>query len=146
MRLPGCQHRALDRIEQALIAEDPGLGLRFAFFARLTRYEAIPLTEQVPGRLQRVRRRVIVLPLLGISLAAVLAASWLLPRRHAPQARTLPRTPCRRSAMPRTASPALRSSLTRCPSTDRHRELRWPYLTGPRARAKERGRSACSRC
>jgi hypothetical protein len=56
MRLPGCQQRALDRIEQELVAEDPGFGLRFAFFARLTRYEAIPLTEQVPGRLQRVLR------------------------------------------------------------------------------------------
>jgi hypothetical protein len=83
MRLPGCQQRALDRIEQALVAEDPGLGLRFAFFARLTRYEAVPLTEQVPGRLQRIRRRVIVLPLLGISLPAVLAASWLIPSRQA---------------------------------------------------------------
>jgi Protein of unknown function (DUF3040) len=78
MRLPGCQQRALDRIEQALVAEDPGFGLRFVFFARLTRYEAIPLTEQVPGRLQRVLRRVIVFSLLGISLAAVLVASWLI--------------------------------------------------------------------
>ncbi|HEY2077834.1 MAG TPA: hypothetical protein VGH53_15995 [Streptosporangiaceae bacterium] len=83
MRLPGWQQRALDRIEQALVAEDPGFGLRFAFFARLTRYEAIPLTEQVPGRLQRVLRRVIVFPLLGISLAAVLAASWLIASRQA---------------------------------------------------------------
>jgi Protein of unknown function (DUF3040) len=82
MRLPGCQQRALDRIEQALVAEDPGLGLRFASFARLTRHEAIPLAEQVPGRLQRVLRRAIVLPLMGISLAAVLAANWLIPSRQ----------------------------------------------------------------
>jgi hypothetical protein len=67
MRLPGWQQRALDRIEQALVAEDPGFGLRFAFFARL----------------QRVLRRVIVFPLLGISLAAVLAASWLIASRQA---------------------------------------------------------------
>lgn len=33
-----------------LAAEDPGLGLRFAFFTRLTRHEAMPATEQVPGR------------------------------------------------------------------------------------------------
>jgi hypothetical protein len=142
MRLPGCQQRALDRIEQALVAEDPGLGFRFAFFARLTRYEAIPLTEQVPGRLQRVLRRVIVFPLLGISLAAVLAACGL-DTQPAGMPRRLERCRerrCRRSAMPRTASPALRSSLTRCPCADRHRELRMavPDRTlGAGARGKE---------
>ncbi len=42
MRLPGREQRALDRIEQALVAEDPRLGVRFAFFTMLTRHEAIP--------------------------------------------------------------------------------------------------------
>jgi hypothetical protein len=77
--LPGCQQRALARIEQALVAEDPGLSLRFAFFARLTVHEAMPPTEQVPGRLHLFQRRVTVLPLLAIGLAALLAACWLIP-------------------------------------------------------------------
>ena len=70
VNLPGRRQRALDRIEQALVAEDPGLGLRFAFFATLTRYEEMPATEQVPGRRQRIRRRALQLPLLAVSLAA----------------------------------------------------------------------------
>ena len=83
MKLPGCRQRALDRIEQTLVAEDPGLGLRFAVFTRLTRHEAIPGTEQVPHRLQQVLRRAIILPLVVISLLALLAASGLIPSRQA---------------------------------------------------------------
>jgi hypothetical protein len=79
MRMPGGQQRALARIEQALVAEDPGLSLRFAFFARLTVHEAMPPAEQVPGRLQLFLRRVTVLLLLAIGLAALLAACWLIP-------------------------------------------------------------------
>ena len=81
MSLPACRQRALDRIEQTLVSEDPGLGLRFAVFTRLTRHEAIPGTEQMPGRLQRVLRRAVILPLVVISLLTVLAASWLTPSR-----------------------------------------------------------------
>jgi hypothetical protein len=79
LKLPGCRQRALDRIEQALVSEDPGLCLRFVFFARLTRHETMPGTEQVPGRLQGVLRRVTVLPLLALSLAALLAVCWMIP-------------------------------------------------------------------
>jgi hypothetical protein len=79
MSLPGCRQRALDRIEQALVAEDPRLGSRFAVFTMLTRHEPMSETEQVPGRRQRFLRRAILLPLLAISLAALLAASWLMP-------------------------------------------------------------------
>jgi hypothetical protein len=82
MSLPACRQRALDRIGQELAAEDPDLGLRFAFFTRLTRHEAIPLTEQVPGPLQRFLRRAILLPLLAISLVSLVAASWLMPGRQ----------------------------------------------------------------
>jgi Protein of unknown function (DUF3040) len=88
MGRPGSQQRTLDRIEQSLVADDPALGLRFAFFARLTRHEAIPLTEEVPRRPQGFLRRVIVLPLLGITLAAVLAVSWLSTSR--PECPALP--------------------------------------------------------
>ncbi len=78
MSLPAFQRRALDQIEQALVAEDPGLGLRFAVFARLTLHEAMPGTEQVPGRVQRLLRPATMLSLIVISLAALLAASWLI--------------------------------------------------------------------
>jgi hypothetical protein len=77
MRRPAFQRRALDRIEQTLVAEDPGLGLRYAVFARLTRHEAMPGTERIPGRLQRLLRPALILPLMLISLVAVLAAGWL---------------------------------------------------------------------
>jgi hypothetical protein len=76
--LPGCQQRALDRIGHGLTAEDPGLGSRFAFFTRLTRHEAMPATEQVPGRLQRFLRRAVILPLIATSLMALVAVSWLI--------------------------------------------------------------------
>jgi hypothetical protein len=79
-RLPGWQGRALDRIGHRAAAEDPGLGMRFAFFAILAGNEPIPATEQVPGRRQRfLRRRAVLLPLLAVSLVAVLAASLLIP-------------------------------------------------------------------
>ena len=81
MSLPGRRQRALDRIGRRLVAEDPGLGLRFAFFTRLTRHEAMPGIEQVPRRLQRDLRRAVVLPLVVISLLALLAASGLTPSR-----------------------------------------------------------------
>jgi hypothetical protein len=81
MSLPGGRQHALHRIEQALAADDPGLGLRFAFFAMLTRHEAMPVTEQVPRPLQRIVRRAILLPIVAISLATLLAASLLIPGR-----------------------------------------------------------------
>jgi hypothetical protein len=83
MRLPGRQQRALDRIEQTLVAEDPGLGSRFAVFTRLTRHEAMPGTEQVPARKQRFGHRAVTLPLIVICLVALVAASWLTPSSQA---------------------------------------------------------------
>jgi hypothetical protein len=68
MSLPAFRQRALDRIERTLVAEDPGLGLRFAVFTRLTLHEAIPEIEQVPGLLQQVLRRAVILPLVVVSL------------------------------------------------------------------------------
>jgi hypothetical protein len=79
----GHQRRALDRIEQALVAEDPGFGARFAFFTMLTRQEAMPETEQVPAPLHRFLRRAVLLPILAAGLAALLAASWLTSGRQA---------------------------------------------------------------
>ncbi len=81
--LPRSRQRALDQIGHRLAAEDPGLGMRFAFFTMLTRHEAMPATEQVPDRRQRFLRRAALLPLIAISLAVLLAASWLTPSRQA---------------------------------------------------------------
>jgi hypothetical protein len=88
--LPVWQRRSLDRIEQTLVAEDPGLGLRFAVFARLTRHEAMPLTEQVPHPLQRFLRPAMTPPLMVISLLALLAAGSVMPSRQACQVGTHP--------------------------------------------------------
>jgi hypothetical protein len=79
--LPRSRQRALNKIEQALAAEDSRLELRFAVFTRLTRHEAMPETEQVPDPFPRFLQRAILLPLLTISLAAMLAASWLMTSR-----------------------------------------------------------------
>ena len=82
-RLPGWQRRALDQIAHRAAAEDPGLGMRFAFFAVLAGHEPMPATEQVPGHRQRFLRRAVLVPLLAVSLIAVLAASLLIPgSRH----------------------------------------------------------------
>ena len=76
--LPGREQRTLDRIGHRIAAEDPGLGMRLAFFNGLTRHEAMPATERVAGLLQRFLRRAVILPLLMISLITLLAASWLI--------------------------------------------------------------------
>jgi len=54
MSLPACQERILSRIENALRKGEPRLASRFAIFARLTRDEELPRTEQlVPQPLLR---------------------------------------------------------------------------------------------
>ena len=83
MSLPGSQRRALDRIEHNLAAEDPGLGMRFAFFTMLTREEAMPENERVPGHWERFVRRTVLLPLLTVGLVALVAAGWLAHSRPA---------------------------------------------------------------
>jgi hypothetical protein len=77
MTMPRRRQQALDQIGHSLAVEDPGLGLRFAFFTMLTRDEAMPATEQVPDRWRRRMRRAALIPLIAISLAALLATSWL---------------------------------------------------------------------
>lgn len=53
MRRHGLDQRALERIEQSLVASDPRLASMFAIFATMTRYEPMPVTERVPSRLSR---------------------------------------------------------------------------------------------
>jgi hypothetical protein len=118
MSLPGRRQRVLDGIEQALVTDDPGLGLRFAFFAQLTRHEAIPPIEHVPRRLRRFLRRALVPPLLAISVAALVAASWLIPGRGkaCPAAGMSAAAPATSPASPAgrcQPDPAIRPGLTR---------------------------------
>jgi hypothetical protein len=70
MSLPGCRQRTLAGIEQTLVGEDPGLGLRFAVFTRLTRHEAVPGIEQVQSGRQRLLGPAIRLPLLPSAWSA----------------------------------------------------------------------------
>jgi len=127
--LPCCRQRALDRIEQTLVAEDPGLGLRFAVFTKLTRHEAIPGTEQVAGRLPRLVRRAVILPLVVISWVTVLAAGGLIPSRQTcPSAPTRQPLACHQKAVPHAASPTGQLSKTKRVRTDRPQE---PHLALP---------------
>ena len=114
MSLPGSQRRALDRIEHNLAAEDPGLGMRFAFFTMLTREEAMPENERVPGHWERVVRRTVLLPLLTVGLVALVAAGWLAHsgRRARPACMRPPPERGRRRA-PCGASPVPPASLPR---------------------------------
>lgn len=54
MSLPTSQQRALDQIEKTLAEDHPGLGPLFATFTRLVGNEAMPVTEQVTARPQRL--------------------------------------------------------------------------------------------
>jgi hypothetical protein len=83
MRLRVGRRRALHRIEQSLVAEDPRLGSLFAVFTRLTLHEALPGIEQVTGRLRRLLRPAAVVPLTLLALVGMLAATWLIPGGHA---------------------------------------------------------------
>ncbi len=74
--LPARQQRALDQIEKTLLADDPRLRSMFAIFTRLTRHEAMPMTEQARTRLWQFRPRAAV---LSIALIAVLSALVLIP-------------------------------------------------------------------
>ena len=81
MSLPARQRRDLQRIEQALLADDAGLGSMFAVFTRLTAQEAMPRAEHVTSRLQRQLQRpaatmvIAVTALLGILVLALLTRS-----------------------------------------------------------------------
>jgi hypothetical protein len=56
MSLPASQQRALNRIEETLADDYPGLGPLFAIFTRLAGQEAMPVTERVTTRRWRSRR------------------------------------------------------------------------------------------
>jgi hypothetical protein len=83
MTLPACEQRALDRIEETLQAGDPRLRSLFMIFTRLTRYEAMPRTEQVSARLWRSLMRTIAIPVALAAILSGLMLSSLAPVRNA---------------------------------------------------------------
>lgn len=83
MSLPARQQRALERIDQTLATEDPRLGSLFAVFTRLSRNEALPRTEQITGRRGQFLRPAAAIPLMLLTLASMLVATWLIPSGHA---------------------------------------------------------------
>ena len=89
MSLPGSQRRALNQIEMTLAVDHPGLGPLFAIFTRLTRHEAMPVTEQVRARSWAGRwpRRnwpaVVTLAGLAVATGALLTLSLMLPGSRA---------------------------------------------------------------
>lgn len=80
MSLPVRQRVALDRIEQTLTAEEPGLGSLFAIFTRLTGHEAMPGTERVTA--SPLLRRLVMLAVTLIIVTGLIAALWLIPGGH----------------------------------------------------------------
>ena len=74
MSLRAGQQRSLNRIEQSLRDDDRHLGTLFEFFARLTRDEAMPLTEMVAARRWSHPQRALA---AAIGLAAVVSVIML---------------------------------------------------------------------
>jgi hypothetical protein len=83
MSLPGCEQRALDRIQETLQAGDPRLRSLFMIFTRLTRHEAMPSTEQVNARLRTSLLRAIAIPIVLSATLSGLILGSLAPARNA---------------------------------------------------------------
>ena len=94
MTLPASQQRALDQIEKTLTDDHPGLDRLFATFTRLTRHEAMPVTERVSAQPRRWRRRTrrwpgqtrpAIATVTGMALAigVLVGISLLLPKPQA---------------------------------------------------------------
>jgi hypothetical protein len=78
MRSRARHRRSLQRIEQRLTAEDPGLESKFAIFAQLTRGEGMPVTERASGRLSWLHPAVLIL----LAVLSLLLVSLLVPDRN----------------------------------------------------------------
>jgi hypothetical protein len=80
MRWLAGQQRALDRIEQSLLAGDQDLGSLFAYFRTLAGDDAMPRTERLqPGRLPRLA----LLVSAGLIAAAMFLLTLFAPGRSA---------------------------------------------------------------
>jgi hypothetical protein len=88
IRLPARQRRALKEIEKALRGEHPGLGPLFDIFTRLTRHEAMPVTERVSGRRprwqwRRMRGAAVTIAGLAVFSGVLLTLGLTLPDQPA---------------------------------------------------------------
>jgi hypothetical protein len=78
--LPAGQQRVLQRIEQALLADDAGLESLFAVFTRLAENDAMPRAEQVASRLQRQLQRPAAVMLIAVTALLGILVLTILPR------------------------------------------------------------------
>jgi hypothetical protein len=82
MRLPAREQRVLDQIEMTFQARDPRLTSQFATFARLTAHEAMPRIEELSGRLSRLLKPVVLIPMLAILIVSSVVAGSFTPSRR----------------------------------------------------------------
>jgi hypothetical protein len=84
MTLPASQQRVLDQIEKTLAHDHPALDRLFGMFTRLTRQEAMPVTERVAAQPRRMRQRIrpAVAAVVGLAMAigVLVGISLTLPR------------------------------------------------------------------
>jgi hypothetical protein len=74
MSMPACEHRALDTMDKALAASEPGMAAMFAIFAGLSRGEGTVTAERLPTRTgPRWQPGTLYLLIPGTFLAAILA-------------------------------------------------------------------------
>jgi hypothetical protein len=81
MSLPASEERALTRIEQMLLARDPRLKSLFTIFTRLTRQEAMPVTEQLQPRRWRSRPGPVIAIVLALIAGVIVVSSLTGPAR-----------------------------------------------------------------
>ena len=79
MSLPGRQQRALDEIEKSLESRDPRLTSLFAVFGRLVAQEAMPTLEELTGRLSRLLRPVLLVPMAAVIMVMSIVLGSLAP-------------------------------------------------------------------
>jgi hypothetical protein len=74
MSMPACEHRALDAIDKALAASEPGMAAMFAIFAGLSGGEGAVTAERLSaGNRPRWQPGTVYLLIPGMLLAAILA-------------------------------------------------------------------------
>jgi hypothetical protein len=106
MSLPGRQQRALDTIESSLQTADPQLNSMFSTFTRLTRADAMPVTEVL---YQKLPQRVLAC-VMALAVASAILVGTLLGGQDCRRA------PVRSGVMP-TASMACRNAKAPVTST-----------------------------
>ena len=79
MSLPARQQRVLDQIEMILQARDPHLTSLFAIFARLTSHDEMPKVEELKGRLARLLRPAMLIPVVVVVIVSSVVLGSFVP-------------------------------------------------------------------